>query len=75
MLRARGGPERKSQGRCNGGLRPLFPLSEEVKPLWDALYQAGAEVAVNGHDHTYSSGLRPKPPKGIPTPTEGYASS
>ena len=25
----------------------------EVAPLWDALYEAGAEVIVNGHDHDY----------------------
>jgi hypothetical protein len=25
----------------------------EVAPLWNALYEAGAEVIVNGHDHDY----------------------
>jgi acid phosphatase type 7 len=25
----------------------------EVKPLWDALYAAGADVIINGHDHVY----------------------
>jgi acid phosphatase type 7 len=25
----------------------------EVKPLWDVLYAAGADVVINGHDHVY----------------------
>jgi hypothetical protein len=25
----------------------------DVQPFWDALYQAGADVIVNGHDHDY----------------------
>jgi acid phosphatase type 7 len=25
----------------------------DVQPLWDALYEAGADVIVNGHDHDY----------------------
>lgn len=25
----------------------------EVRPLWDALYEAGADVVLNGHDHDY----------------------
>jgi len=37
---------------------PLFSSgphggSQEVKPFWDALHQAGATVVVNGHDHDY----------------------
>lgn len=39
--------------------KPLFSSGGKhgndltVKPLWDALYQGGADVAVNGHDHDY----------------------
>lgn len=40
--------------------RPLYSsvreerrFREQVKPLWDALYDAGADVVVNGHDHVY----------------------
>jgi hypothetical protein len=25
----------------------------EVAPFWDALYEAGADLVVNGHDHDY----------------------
>ncbi len=37
---------------------PLFSSGEHgnnpnVRPLWDALYQAGAEIVLNGHDHDY----------------------
>jgi len=34
-----------------------------VKPLWDALYQAGADVVVNGHDHDYER-FAPQDPVG-----------
>jgi hypothetical protein len=34
-----------------------------VKPLWDALYQAGADVVVNGHDHDYER-FGPQTPEG-----------
>lgn len=34
-----------------------------VKPLWDALYQAGADVVVNGHDHDYER-FAPQTPEG-----------
>jgi hypothetical protein len=27
--------------------------SSEYRPFWDALYTAGAEVVINGHDHNY----------------------
>jgi hypothetical protein len=35
----------------------------EVAPLWDALYDAGAEVIVNGHDHDYER-FAPQTPSG-----------
>jgi len=34
-----------------------------VKPLWDALYEAGADVVVNGHDHDYER-FAPQDPNG-----------
>ena len=34
-----------------------------VKPLWDALYQAGADVVINGHDHDYER-FAPQTPEG-----------
>lgn len=33
------------------------------KPLWDALYDAGAEVVISGHDHTYER-FAPQTPAG-----------
>ena len=41
-----------------------------VKPLWDALYQAGAEVIVNGHDHDYER-FAPQTPEGKADPARG----
>ncbi len=35
----------------------------EVAPLWDALYAAGADVIVNGHDHDYER-FAPQTPAG-----------
>jgi hypothetical protein len=34
-----------------------------MKPLWEALYQGGADVVVNGHDHDYER-FRPQTPDG-----------
>jgi acid phosphatase type 7 len=34
----------------SGGAHGNDPL---MKPLWDALYHAGAELVINGHDHNY----------------------
>jgi hypothetical protein len=39
--------------------KPLFSSGgkhgndPEMKPLWDVLYHAGAEIVINGHDHDY----------------------
>ena len=45
---------------------PLFSSgahgnSPEVKPFWRALYAAGADVIVNGHDHDYERFARQQP--------------
>jgi hypothetical protein len=42
----------------------------EVAPLWDALYQAGAEVIVNGHDHDYER-FAPQTPAGASSAATG----
>jgi hypothetical protein len=34
----------------SGGAHGTAP---EMKPLWDALYSAGAEIAIGGHDRDY----------------------
>jgi acid phosphatase type 7 len=41
-----------------------------VKPLWQALYQANADVAVAGHDHDYER-FAPQTPDGIADPARG----
>jgi acid phosphatase type 7 len=41
-----------------------------VKPLWDALYRAGADVVVNGHDHDYER-FAPQTPEAKADPVHG----
>ena len=48
--------------------RPLFTSmgvrnNAFVRPLWDALYEAGAELMLNGHDHFYER-YEPQAPDG-----------
>ena len=49
--------------------KPLFSSGSahgndlEVKPLWDALYAANADVVLNGHDHDYER-FAPQDPSG-----------
>jgi acid phosphatase type 7 len=49
--------------------KPLFSSGgkhgndPEMKPLWDALYGAGADVILNGHDHSYER-FAPQDPEG-----------
>ena len=42
----------------------------EVAPLWDALYAAGADVIINGHDHDYER-FAPQTPGGAADPARG----
>ncbi len=47
---------------------PLFSSGQhggtgETRPLWDALYEAGADVVINGHDHDYER-FAPQAPTG-----------
>ena len=39
-------------------------------PLWDALYAAGADIVLNGHDHDYER-FAPQTPAGIANPASG----
>jgi len=55
---------------------PLFSSGEyrpgirEVKPLWEALYAADADVVLNGHDHNYQR-FAPQDPDGKADPQRG----
>lgn len=40
------------------------------KPLWDALYEFGAEIVLNGHEHLYER-FAPQDPDGRPDPSRG----
>lgn len=42
----------------------------EVAPLWEALYAAGAELIINGHDHDYER-FAPQAPGGTADPSTG----
>jgi acid phosphatase type 7 len=50
--------------------KPLFSSGAkhgndlEMKPLWQALYEANVDVVVNGHDHDYER-FAPQTPEGI----------
>jgi hypothetical protein len=55
---------------------PLFSSGSEhgndprMRPSWDALYEAGAEVVLNGHDHDYER-FGPQTPAGEADPKRG----
>ncbi len=42
----------------------------KMKPTWDALYEANADVVVNAHDHIYER-FAPQDPDGAADPTRG----
>jgi acid phosphatase type 7 len=56
--------------------KPLFSSGAkhgndpEVKPLWDVLYAASADVVINGHDHDYER-FAPQDPSGRLDPKQG----
>jgi len=56
--------------------KPLFSSGSahgndlEIKPLWDALYEANADVVINGHDHDYER-FAPQTPDGARDPARG----
>jgi hypothetical protein len=41
-----------------------------MQPLWQALYEYGADVVLNGHEHNYER-FAPQDPRGIADPTRG----
>jgi hypothetical protein len=55
---------------------PLFNSGAEhgndpkMKPSWDALYAAGADVVLSGHEHTYER-FGPQTPAGAADPAQG----
>ena len=54
---------------------PLFSsgvhgTTASTRPLWDALYDAGADVVINGHDHDYER-FAPQRPDGAADPAGG----
>ena len=52
-----------SSGTKHGGI-------EAVRPLWRALYEAGAEVVLSGNEHNYER-FAPQDPDGNPDPAYG----
>ena len=55
--------------------QPLFSSGDHgndtaVAPFWDALYAAGADLIVNGHDHDYER-FAPQDPGGAADPARG----
>lgn len=51
----------------SGKYRPGLP---KVRPLWEALYAAGADVVLSGHDHNYQR-FAPQDPNGRADPKRG----
>jgi hypothetical protein len=54
---------------------PLFSSSAEgtspaMAPIWQVLYEAGVDVVLNGHAHTYER-FAPQTPLGVPDPARG----
>lgn len=53
---------------------PLFSSTavnaEPMRPIWRALYEGGADVILNGHDHTYTR-FAPQTPDGAVDPVRG----
>ena len=63
--------------RCTLALwhQPLFSSGlsggdKLVRPFWDALHEAGADLIVNGHDHDYER-FAPQLPNGFPDDARG----
>lgn len=53
--------------RWGGGSRQPEP---GVQAFWEVLYEKGADLVVNGHDHFYER-IAPVDPKGMPDPERG----
>jgi hypothetical protein len=48
----------------------VHPGTTSVRPLWQALYDFGAEIVLNGHNHQYER-FAPQTPTGASSPTRG----
>ncbi len=66
-----------SSTRCTVAIfhQPLFSSGQHgadraVRPLWDALYAAGTDLVLNGHDHDYER-FAPQDPDGTADPARG----
>jgi PKD repeat protein len=46
------------------------PIRPEVGPIWNALYEYGVDLVLNGHDHAYQR-FAPQTPDGVANPTVG----
>lgn len=69
-----------SRGKCQVAYmhHPLFSSGQNgnnpnVRPLWQALYNAGVELVLAAHDHLYER-FDPKTPTGEPDATRGIRS-
>jgi acid phosphatase type 7 len=66
------------EGQCTLAYmhHPRFSSGEEhgstpnVEPLWEALYEAGADVVLSGHEHNYER-FAPQDPEGRADPQRG----
>jgi hypothetical protein len=54
----------------SSGVKPSHARHPELRPLWQALYDAGAELVLNGHEHNYER-FAPQDPEGRPDPERG----
>ena len=66
-----------SDARCTLAYmhHPLFSSgvnrgSPEIRPLWQTLYDFGADVVLNGHEHVYER-FEPQTPQGVPDHERG----
>lgn len=66
-----------NRGRCTAVYwhRPLFSSgpngrNSDMQPLWQVLYDADADIVINGHDHLYER-FAPQDPDGRPDPARG----
>jgi acid phosphatase type 7 len=71
------------EGQCTLAYmhHPRFSSWEEhgstptLEPLWEALYEAGADVLLSGHEHTTTSASPRRTPRGGRTPSGASESS
>jgi hypothetical protein len=54
----------------SSGMKESHAIHPEMRPIWRALYEAGAELVLNGHEHNYER-FAPQDPDGKPDPERG----